>query len=125
MPGAQLNRTPPASSAVKPAGGSPCCLSPHGSSVGNPAVIVSRCLIVTRSASGVTGGQPASSGTYFSAASSSASRPSSRSSMIADAVKLFDIEAIRNTVSASGGGPPEKRAPNPAECTRTPPETTP
>ncbi len=93
--------------------------------MGNPAVIVSRCLIVTRSESGVTGGQPASSGTYFSARSSSASTPSSRSSMIADAVKLFDIDAIRNTVSASGGGPPRKRAPNPAECTRTPPDTTP
>ena len=43
------------------------------------------------------------SGTYFSAGSSSASFPSSRSFKMAIAVKLFVIEAMRNTVSAVTG----------------------
>ena len=67
--------------------------------------MVSRCRIDTRAESGVTDGQPRSSGTYSSAGSSSLSTPSSRSARIADAVKLLVIEAIRNTVSASGARP--------------------
>ena len=76
-------------------------------------------------ASGVTGGQPRNSGTYSSAGSSSLSIPSSRSARTADAVKLLDIDAIRKTVSASGGGPPRCRSPSPAACTSSPSSTIP
>ena len=79
---------------------------PHGSSVGNPAVIVSSCLIVTGAASADPPVQPASSGTYWAAGSSSASAPASRSSRMADAVNDLDMDAIRNAVSASGGPAP-------------------
>ena len=47
--------------------------------------------------------RPLSSGTYFSAGSSSESLPSSRSRMIAIAVKLLVIEAMRNTDLESTG----------------------
>ena len=87
--------------------------------------MVSRCRIDTRAESGVTDGQPRSSGTYSSAASSSFSRPSSRNARIADAVKLLVIEAIRKTVPASGAGPPRFRWPSPAACTSSPSSTIP
>jgi hypothetical protein len=106
VPGAQLKLTPLLRKCEKSWSGRPCWRSPHGSSVGKPAVIVSRCLIEIRAASGLTGGQSRSSGTYSSARSSSLSRPSSRRVKIADAVKLLVIDAIRKTVPASGGGPP-------------------
>ena len=125
VPGAQLNETPAASSSSNAVIGSPCCRSPHGSSVGNPAVIVSSCLIVTGAASADPYVQPASSGTYCAAGSSSASAPASRSSRMADAVNDLDIDAILNTVSASGGPAPRTRAPNPALCTSSPPATMP
>src|ERR1019366_9172434 len=99
-------RTPRARKAAKSSSGRPCCRSPHGSSVGNPAVMVSRCLIEIGAASGLTGGQSRSSGTYAPAGSSSPSTPSSRSARTADAVKLLVIDAILKTVAASGAGPP-------------------
>ena len=50
-----------------------------------------------------TGGRcPCSSGTCKAAGSSSCSRPSSRRSNTVAAVKLLVIDAMRNTVSASG-----------------------
>ena len=125
VPGAQLNETPAASSWSNAVIGSPCCRSPHGSSVGNPAVIVSSCLIVTGAASAEPQVQPASSGTYWAAGSSSASAPASRSSRTADAVNDLDMDAIRNTVFASGAPAPRTRAPNPALCTSSPPATMP
>ena len=51
----------------------PCWRSPQGSSVGNPAAIVSRVRIVNGAASAVGGRTPASAGTYRTASSSSAS----------------------------------------------------
>ena len=87
--------------------------------------MVSRCLIDTRAASGVTGSQPRSSGTYSCAWSSSLSSPSSRRARIADAVKLLDIDAMRKTVPASGTGPPACRSPSPAACTSSPSSTIP
>ena len=125
MPGALAKLTPPARNAANSSSGMPCCRSPHGSSVGKPAVMVSRCRSDTGTESRVTGGQPRSSGTYTSAGSSSLSAPSSRSASTADAVKLFVIEAMRNTVSASGAGPPRQSSPNPAACTSSPSITIP
>ena len=87
--------------------------------------MVSRCLIEIRAESGLTGSQSPSSGTYSSARSSRRSVPSSRSAMIADAVKLFVIDAIRKTVPASGGGPPTWRTPSPPACASSPPITIP
>ena len=58
-------------------------------------------------------GIPASSGTHFDTASSRESFPSSRSLRIARAVKLFVMDAIRKTVSASTEPPPASRVPNP------------
>src|ERR1035437_5288468 len=125
VPGAQLKRTPLARKAAKSSSGRPCCRSPHGSSVGNPAVMVSRCLIEIGAASGLTGGQSRSSGTYAPAGSSSPSTPSSRSARTADAVKLLVIDAILKTVASSGAGPPRARSPSPDACTSSPSTTTP
>ena len=125
VPGAQLIPTPPARKAANSSSGRPCCRSPHGSSVGNPAVIVSRCRMDTRGASADADGQRRSSGTYASAASSRRSLPSSRSASTADAVKLLVMEAILNTVPSSGAGPPAYRSPSPAACTSSPPSTIP
>ena len=68
---------------------------------------------------------PFSSGTYFSAGSSSDSRPSSRSRMIAIAVKLFVIEAMRNTLPVSTGAfaPTSRRPVTPTCATRSPPRS--
>ena len=46
VPGAQTKVTPPCRSSAKRSKSSPCCRSPNGSSVGNPADIVSKCSIV-------------------------------------------------------------------------------
>src|SRR6478672_6469047 len=59
--------------------------------------------IVRRGESLVGYVRPASSGTQFSARSSSESFPSSRSLRIASAVKLLVIDAMRNTVPLSTG----------------------
>src|SRR6185437_12832221 len=93
---------PPRSSAAKSAAGSPCCRSPQGSSVGNPPVMVSRWRSVGSGESALGSARPASSGTYSRTGSSSRSAPASRSARIVDAVKLLVIEAMRNTVAASG-----------------------
>ena len=78
-------------------------------------------------AAGAPFAQPASSGTYAAAASSSASAPESRSSMTAAAVNDFDIDAIRKTVRSSGACPPapSARAPKPAAWTSEPSRTMP
>jgi len=72
-------------------------------SSGNPVECESRCRIVIRAESLVGYRRAFSSGTYFSAGSSSDSLPSSRSARIDIAVKLFVIDAMRNTVSALTG----------------------
>src|SRR5262245_33507419 len=77
--------------------------SPHGLSSGKPSACESRWRTVILGASVVGYLRAAISGTYFSAGSSSASLPSSRSLRIDIAVKLFVIDAMRNTVSASTG----------------------
>ncbi len=76
-------------------------------------------------ASALTWRTPRSSGTRKAAGSSSRRAPSSRSASTAAAVKLLVIDAMRNTVPASGAGPPSQRWPYPAVCTRAPPATIP
>src|SRR4051794_41162381 len=100
--------------------------SPHGLSSGNPSACESRCLIVTRGESLVGYARCVSSGTYRSAGSSSESFPSSRSLRIATAVKLFVIEAIRNTVSRSTGAlAATSRRPATPACASSPSTTMP
>jgi hypothetical protein len=67
-----------------------------------------------------------SSGTYRSARSSSDSLPSSRSFRIAIAVKLFVIEAIRNTESrVTGAFEGNSRNPDTPRCASSPSITMP
>ena len=69
---------------------------------------------------------PPSSGTQRPTGSSSRSRPSSRSSRTAAAVKLLVIEAIRKTLSASGGASsPTRSVPPTPVCDELPVDDTP
>ncbi len=87
--------------------------------------MVSSCRTVISGASALTWRIPRSSGTSLATGSSSRRTPSSRSASTAAAVKLLVIDAMRNTVPASGAGPPSQRWPNPPVCTRAPPATIP
>ena len=75
--------------------------------------------------SAVALGWPRNSGTKSVTGSSSLSTPLSRSASTAEAVKLLVIEAIRNTVSAPGGGPPSQLSPTPPAWASDPPATIP
>ena len=64
--------------------------------------------------SALKGASPASSGTHRATGSSRPSRPSSRNEITVAAVKLFVIEAMRNTLSASGvDSTPTRSVPSP------------
>ena len=99
--------------------------SPHGLSSGKPSECVRRCRSVISGESFVAFGIPASSGTHFATASSRESLPSSRSLRIASAVKLFVMDAIRKTVSASTAPPAVSRTPQPFAKTSSPSTTRP
>src|SRR5260221_200940 len=102
-PGGLENGIPAASSCENCSSLAASWRSPQGLSSGKPSEWVSRCRMVMTGASLVGYRSPASSGTYFAAGSSSDSFPSSRRLRMAMAVKLFVMEAMRNTVSGSAG----------------------
>ena len=98
------------------------CWSPQGLSSGKPVLCESRWRMVIFGESLVGYSSAFSSGTYRSAGSSSDSRPSSRSRMMAIAVKLLVIEAMRNTEPVSTGAfaPTSRRPVTPMCATRSP-----
>ena len=88
--------------------------SDSGSSVGCSPCMPLVCISMRRSVTSSTGPNgfviAAASGMCFTSGSSSRSRPASRSCRIDDAVNVFEIDATRYRVRASGRRPASRSA---------------
>jgi hypothetical protein len=105
LPGPTANSGPLMTTASRSSSVISRCRSPHGSSVASPLDIVSKCRAVMGGVSDVGPANDTYSGTYWLTGSSSRRCPSSRRSSTAAAVKLFVIEAMRNSECSSASCP--------------------